>query len=67
MLIVGLLALAEARAQTIVYVDDDNCPGPGSGTSLDPLQPPPDLRKLEYFGHGFALSVEWERCVPAQT
>ena len=26
-----------ASGQTILYVDDDNCPGPGSGTSGDPF------------------------------
>ena len=28
---------ALAAAQTIWHVDDDNCPGPGSGTSSDPF------------------------------
>ena len=27
---------ARLIAQQTVYVDDDNCPGPGSGTDLDP-------------------------------
>ena len=39
-LLVTLLALVlssgSALAQTTVYVDDDNCPGPGTGTELDP-------------------------------
>jgi hypothetical protein len=34
-LAVGLVASA-AQAQTTWYVDDDNCPGPGSGTEGDP-------------------------------
>jgi hypothetical protein len=39
----GVIALAVAtiavpvQAQTTWYVDDDNCPGPGSGTSGDPF------------------------------
>jgi predicted outer membrane repeat protein len=32
-----LLATAAAQAQTTWYVDDDNCPGPGSGTKKDPF------------------------------
>ena len=31
-----LLATPFSRAQQTVYVDDDNCPGPGSGTDPDP-------------------------------
>ena len=38
--IAGLLAsvvlLAAAARADIIYVDDDNCPGPGSGTEADP-------------------------------
>ncbi len=34
--LVVLAASAGAFAQTTVYVDDNNCPGPGSGTSVDP-------------------------------
>ena len=30
-------AVSAARAQTTWYVDDDNCPGPGSGTPGDPF------------------------------
>ena len=33
-LVLGCHALAVG--QTTWYVDDDNCPGPGSGTSEDP-------------------------------
>ena len=32
-----LLITASARAQTVWYVDDDNCPGPGKGTEADPF------------------------------
>ncbi len=32
-----LLATASASAQTVWYVDDDNCPGPGSGNEGDPF------------------------------
>ncbi len=32
---VALLAVSSAQADTI-HVDDDNCPGPGSGTERDP-------------------------------
>ena len=31
-----LLGALPSSAQTTVYVDDDNCPGPGTGTQLDP-------------------------------
>ncbi|NLX23215.1 MAG: hypothetical protein GXY55_16310 [Phycisphaerae bacterium] len=30
-------AISTAPAQTTWYVDDDNCPGPGSGTEADPF------------------------------
>ena len=30
-------AVSAARAQTTWHVDDDNCPGPGSGTPGDPF------------------------------
>ncbi len=33
--LVALLAVSSAQAGTI-YVDDDNCPGPGNGTVGDP-------------------------------
>ncbi|MGB2985909.1 MAG: right-handed parallel beta-helix repeat-containing protein [Phycisphaerae bacterium] len=33
---VGLL-IASTQGQTMWYVDDDNCPGPGSGTQGDPF------------------------------
>ncbi len=37
-LLIGVLAAAgDAYAQTTWYVDDDNCPGPGSGTMADPF------------------------------
>ncbi|HUW82026.1 MAG TPA: pre-peptidase C-terminal domain-containing protein [Phycisphaerae bacterium] len=37
-LLIGVLAAAgDACAQTTWYVDDDNCPGPGSGTMADPF------------------------------
>jgi hypothetical protein len=36
LLIVSLQALSLANAQTTVFVDDDNCPGPGSGSAEDP-------------------------------
>lgn len=29
------LAASPARAQGTIYVDDDNCPDPGTGTALD--------------------------------
>ena len=32
-----LLITASARAQTVWHVDDNNCPGPGSGTDADPF------------------------------
>ena len=32
---VTVLAVSTAQADTI-FVDDDNCPGPGSGTERDP-------------------------------
>ena len=32
-----LLLPAVGLSQTIWYVDDDNCPGPGSGTQEDPF------------------------------
>ena len=32
---VTVLAVSTAQADTI-YVDDDNCPGPGSGSEADP-------------------------------
>jgi len=32
-----LLVLAPAYGQSIWYVDDDNCPGPGTGTAGDPF------------------------------
>jgi len=32
-----VLVGTSARAQNILYVDDDNCPGPGTGTQADPL------------------------------
>ncbi|MHC4140343.1 MAG: right-handed parallel beta-helix repeat-containing protein [Planctomycetota bacterium] len=32
----GLLA-AEAHCGTVIFVNDDNCPGPGNGTELDPF------------------------------
>ncbi len=35
-LITGGLALTPVGAQTTVHVDDDNCPGPGTGTPGDP-------------------------------
>jgi hypothetical protein len=31
------MAISTATAQTTWYVDDDNCPGPGSGTEGDPF------------------------------
>ncbi len=31
-----LLAVATARAGDVIHVDDDNCPGPGSGSVRDP-------------------------------
>ena len=35
---VGLMFSAGSLvAQTTVWVDDDNCPGPGAGTELDPF------------------------------
>jgi len=33
----GLLPCGSAVAQTTWHVDDDNCPGPGSGTQADPF------------------------------
>jgi hypothetical protein len=33
----SLVAAVPAMAQTTWYVDDDNCPGPGSGTQADPF------------------------------
>jgi hypothetical protein len=35
-LALALLALPFGAAAQTAYVDDDNCPGPGTGTSLDP-------------------------------
>ncbi len=35
-LAVGAAAASLTQAQQQVYVDDDNCPGPGSGTPTDP-------------------------------
>ena len=35
--IVALVAASVAHGQTRWYVDDDNCPGPGSGTPEDPF------------------------------
>ncbi len=35
LVLVALLAVSSAQADTI-YVDDDNCPGPGSGMEGDP-------------------------------
>jgi len=32
-----LLAFAPPIAAQVIYVDDDNCPGPGTGTDLDPF------------------------------
>ncbi len=32
-----MLAASPANAQTTWYVDDDNCPGPGTGTQADPF------------------------------
>ena len=39
LLIVAVIAVfsSAAQAQTTWYVDDDNCPGPGSGTQADPF------------------------------
>ncbi len=34
--IVASIMLASAEAGTVLQVDDDNCPGPGSGTAGDP-------------------------------
>lgn len=36
-LITSLAGVATAQAQTTWHVDDDNCPGPGSGTEPDPF------------------------------
>lgn len=36
LLAVLLFGSVPAWAQTTIYVDDDNCPGPGSGTMADP-------------------------------
>ena len=36
-LCIFLLSASLTFAQQVVYVDDDNCPGPGSGTDLDPF------------------------------
>ncbi|MBN2560467.1 MAG: right-handed parallel beta-helix repeat-containing protein [Phycisphaerae bacterium] len=33
----AVLAVSSGHAQTTWYVDDDNCPGPGSGTPSDPF------------------------------
>ena len=35
--LVALLLCGPALAQTTWYVDDDNCPGPGAGTLVDPF------------------------------
>jgi predicted lipoprotein with Yx(FWY)xxD motif len=35
--VVSLFLAPSAFAQVVWYVDDDNCPGPGSGTQADPL------------------------------
>lgn len=32
-----LIITSNALGQTTLWVDDDNCPGPGTGTELDPL------------------------------
>jgi hypothetical protein len=37
LLIVGIGLPSPVMAQTTWYVDDDNCPGPGSGTQADPF------------------------------
>ena len=34
---VALLVAGGASAQTVWYVDDDSCPGPGTGTAVDPF------------------------------
>ncbi len=31
-----LLAVSSAQAGVVIHVDDDNCPGPGSGSERDP-------------------------------
>jgi hypothetical protein len=36
-LLAGLFLCGPALAQSVVYVDDDNCPGPGTGTEGDPF------------------------------
>ncbi len=33
----SLVATVPVMAQTTLYVDDDNCPGPGTGTQADPF------------------------------
>jgi hypothetical protein len=38
LILLGVLVIAgPSLAQQTVYVDDDNCPGPGSGTEADPF------------------------------
>ena len=37
MIAMFVLTMGTAWSQTTWYVDDDNCPGPGSGTSADPF------------------------------
>ena len=37
MAVVLLFSAGPLVAQTTIWVDDDNCPGPGAGTELDPF------------------------------
>ena len=37
MLVTVCLAVSSVQGQSVLYVDDDNCPGPGAGSLADPF------------------------------